>query len=218
MAKQERRFGPIDLFLIQHGQGEDEIQDVHGGWLDVSLTPLGVRQTEALADRLLRERAAFDALYASSLRRAVESAEILGQALGLTPVPHDGLRAFHRGDLTGLSYAEAEARFPGAWSRTPGTHERPVPNAETLAEFATRTWRALEEVVAEHPGRRVAVVTHGGVIRATVRRWLGQRAWTRDGIALVCEPASVTHLRAAPDGRRELVTFNDRAHLAALRE
>lgn len=218
MPKPERTLPPIDLILVQHGQGEDEAQGVRGGWLDVPLTPLGARQMEALAERLAREARRFDALHASSLRRAAESAEILGRALGLTPVLHDGLRAFHWGDLTGLTREAAERAFPGAWDAPSETHRPPAPNAESPAAFAARAWRTLEAIMAEHPGGCVVVVTHGGVVRAAVRRWLGLHAWSRDSGLLASEPASLTRLRRRADGRPELVTFNDTAHLAALRE
>lgn len=218
MPKPERTLPPIELVLIQHGQGEDEAQHLRGGWLDLPLTPLGARQMEALARRLAGEGARFDALYASSLRRAAESAAILGRALGLAPALHDGLRAFHWGDLTGVADEGAEQPFSGAWDIPSDSHLPPAPNAETPVSFAARAWRALEAIMAGHPGGRVAVVTHGGVVRAAVRRWLGLHAWARDGALLACEPASVTRLRRTPDGRPQLVTFNDTAHLAALRE
>lgn len=170
---------------MRHGQSEWNASGRWQGRADPGLTNLGRLQARWAADALGTP----DAVVASDLLRATETALVIAQALGVGPVLTDPrLQERDVGEWTGLTRAEIDERWPGAldaW-RTP-------PGFEHDAEVVLRVRPALVEVAAEHPGGMVLVVTHGGVIRALTRelhavdQWvpnLGAR-WIRcDGDAL----------------------------------
>ncbi|HEX9390858.1 MAG TPA: histidine phosphatase family protein [Usitatibacteraceae bacterium] len=158
------------LVLIRHGETEWNRQARIQGHTDSALTPEGVAQAEAGARRLGREK--FDHLVASDLGRTRHTAEILNAPIGL-PVSLDaGLRERCFGIGEGRSYAELDAEYPELFSRVRETDPHyAIPGAETRAEFHQRTTAALQAIAADHAGKRVLVVTHGGVLGA-VYRWL----------------------------------------------
>jgi broad specificity phosphatase PhoE len=159
-----------DLLIVRHGQSEWNAAGRWQGWADPPLTPSGEEQANAAAVEL--EGLRFDAVASSDLRRANRTAELIAAHLGLGPVDVDpGLRERNVGDFTGLTREEIEARWPGVlaeWRK--GNVER-APNGEGR-EFLERVLAALDRVAGRHPGRRVLVVAHGGLIR-TVHRHLG---------------------------------------------
>jgi broad specificity phosphatase PhoE len=116
-----------------------------------------------LAERL--DEVDFDAVYASDLRRARETAEVVARRKGLTVEIVPELREVDVGSWSGLTRAEAEERFPDGFRRWleggPGWE-----SGETYEEMAERTGRAVLAIAAEHPRGRVLLVTHGGPIRA----------------------------------------------------
>lgn len=111
------------------------------------------------------------ALYASPFVRALETARLLGSALGLEPGVVPDLREQDFGDLRGRSYAEYAAdpstRGLGRWAHRP-------PGGETLEEVAQRAGKALDAIAAAHLGQEVLVVSHGAVM-AALRGWALQR-------------------------------------------
>jgi broad specificity phosphatase PhoE len=94
----------------------------------------------------------------------------------------------------------------------PGNPERSLfPGGESLAELHTRVVAALERVVADHPGRVIAVGTHGGVVDAAMRHAL--RAPVAGGFDLWTANASLTGITRLPHGGWRIDRYNDAAHL-----
>lgn len=156
---------PTRLILIRHGESEDNIAFRLSGWTDSRLTPTGVEQAWRMA-RYVVEAVRLDALYASPLTRAVQTAEPLARLTGLTINLRDDLRELYFGDAEGLTIPEIEARFPEQWQRA--LDEEDVgfsfPNGEVRACFYERIQRAFREVIHGHPDQTVAIVSHGGVL------------------------------------------------------
>jgi broad specificity phosphatase PhoE len=141
------------------------------GRLDVGLSPAGEAQADRLAASLSSERPS--ALYASPVRRALETAEQLGSALRLEPRLDPRLRELDFGELDGLTYEEAAERWPElyeTWMRTP-TEVR-FPGGESFADLKHRAIEVISGIVAAHAGETVVVVAHAGVIRALLVDWL----------------------------------------------
>ena len=117
----------------------------------------------------VRERFAPEALYCSPFARAIETARLIGEALGLEPQRVDDLREQDFGRLRGQPYAvldrDPERARSGRW------HYRP-PGGETLEEVTRRAGPALDGIAARHAGREVLVVSHGAVM-AGLRVWIG---------------------------------------------
>jgi probable phosphoglycerate mutase len=147
----------VSVALVRHGATDWTEEGRLQGRTDVPLNVRGRSQAVAVAERLAGER--WDALYTSPLARAAETARIIGEAVGLTPVVETGLveRAF--GARSGLTRSEQDRLFPAG---------RPVPGEESWTALVRRTRRALARFVCRHPGGRVIAVTHGGVIRAAL--------------------------------------------------
>jgi alpha-ribazole phosphatase/probable phosphoglycerate mutase len=168
-------------------------------------------------DRLAREpRAA--AVYASPLRRALSVASLLEEA-GVGPlVEEPALREIGCGRVDGLPVEEVRARFPALWEANERQDDDGFrwPGGESYAELRARCVAAVDRIARSHPGARVVVVTHAGVVAQLVGASRGTPAarWSehRPG------NGSLTTIDWLCGGGR-VVRFDDRDHLrgAALR-
>ena len=152
------------VYLARHGQSDWNAANRFQGHSDRPLTELGRGQAAALAEEL-ESQEPLSAIYASPLRRALETASIVGARLGLEPVPVDDLREVDVGGWSGLSRNEVEERFPDAFRRWLDGGEG-WEDGETYADMATRVMEALRLIAENHPEDTVLVVSHGGPIRA----------------------------------------------------
>src|SRR5215211_8136133 len=110
------------ILLARHGETDWNREGRFQGWADPPLNDAGRAQAQALAERL-REMP-FDAVYASDLRRAFETAEIVAASHGVPVTPDPGLREVDIGSWSGLTRAEIEERFPGAAHHDGETREQ----------------------------------------------------------------------------------------------
>lgn len=152
------------LHLVRHAEVEARYQGVFGGRIDMDLSPRGHEQAVALADYL--QHKTFDALYASPMRRVHQTLAPYLTNGAPRPVVLPDLREVDFGDWTGLTFAEVQERFgapASAWLDQLAAGG--IPNAETAAGYRARIEQSVREILARHPGRRVAVFCHGGVIR-----------------------------------------------------
>jgi 2,3-bisphosphoglycerate-dependent phosphoglycerate mutase len=137
------------------------------GQADPPLSARGLAQAEALAGTLRGEPA--DALYSSDLRRAWQTAEIVGRALDLEPRAEARLRELDVGSWSGLRRAEIAARDGCELARfEAGDASVRAGGGESRGQIRRRVRALFSEWVTSHPGARIVVVTHLGVIRALV--------------------------------------------------
>jgi len=160
-----------EIVIARHGETAWNADGRFQGHADVPLNERGQAQAVALAERMASARARFDALYASDLARAYETAEIVGRRLGLTPTPEARLREIDVGSWSGLTRFEIEEQWPGALARW-GTDDD-VHDGESRASFATRVVESAREIGVRHAGSRVLLVAHGGVVRSLQRAVTG---------------------------------------------
>ena len=150
------------LYLIRHGRTAWNAEGRYQGQTDVALDDEGRRQARALAERLRSEP--IDALYTSDLQRASLTAAVLGEALGLVPVPDIALREIGCGLFEGVISAEIRERWPEErdrfWRREAGP-----PEGETIDVVRSRMLGVYDRLHAEHAGETVAVVSHGFAMR-----------------------------------------------------
>jgi broad specificity phosphatase PhoE len=153
------------LLLIRHAESSWNAADRWQGHGDPPLSDRGRAQAHALARELARE--AIDVLVSSDLRRAVETAAILGQARSLQPELNPRLRELDIGDWEGLTREQIERTAGDALRRfDDGDLDVRPGGGENLREIEQRAFSVVTELVDAHPGRRLAIVTHLGVIRA----------------------------------------------------
>jgi len=137
------------LLLVRHGETDWNAEGRLQGHTDRPLNDFGRRQAAALAERLAAEPA-IDAVYASDLSRARETAEILAHRLGLPVVTVPDLRERNWGNWEGLTGSERDrVEYVG----------------EERDAHGERVIRAVRRIAEEHPGQRIVVVTHGGSLR-----------------------------------------------------
>jgi broad specificity phosphatase PhoE len=142
------------------------------GHVDVALTPLGVAQLEAVAERLAEEPLV--AVYCSDLSRAVRGAETLARRRSVPVRPDGAFRELNMGRWDGASFRELwqeETELVQAWWAD--LEGFPVPGGESLAGLRERVLPALEAVLSRHRGETLALVAHGGVNRVILFHALG---------------------------------------------
>ena len=152
------------VYLARHGESDWNAANRFQGHSDRPLTERGRRQAEALAEAAAATEA-LDAVYSSPLRRAFDTAAVVGARLGLEPVPVADLREVDVGGWAGLSRDEVQARFPDGFARWLDGGEGWT-DGESYGEMSDRVLSALLRIAAAHPGDRILVVSHGGPIRA----------------------------------------------------
>lgn len=200
------------LLLVRHGATELTAEDRFSGAVGVDLSAEGRAQAARLAERLADEPLA--AVYCSPLGRTVETAAILAASHGLPLVHRDGLREMGHGRWEGLTRREVEVRFPGeyaAWEADPFTFA-PEGGESGLAVLA-RALPVVRQVVVDHPGQRVLVVSHKATLRLLLSSLLGfdPRGY-RD--RLDQSPACLNVVDFRDPVRARLMLFNDVSHYA----
>jgi 2,3-bisphosphoglycerate-dependent phosphoglycerate mutase len=160
----------VEILLIRHGESEADILHVHEGAADFPLTELGRKQARQMAD-VVKNRFMPDLIWTSTLKRALETAEILSKVTGVELKKDDGLREFNNGVLAGLSFEEADRLYPEPeGGRKP--HER-ILKGESALDFRLRAENTFSKIMTEssHLGR-IAIISHGGMISNLLKSFL----------------------------------------------
>ena len=161
-----------ELIVARHGETLWNKEGRQQGHLDSPLSPLGIRQAEAIAERLAYEK--FDALYTSDLGRAYATAERIAARTGHAIITDERLRERNLGIFQTLTMHEVEAKFPEEFRRfSSGDPEYVIPQGESARQRYERIVACVEEIAARHAGQRVVMVAHGGVLQSFFRRAVG---------------------------------------------
>jgi len=188
------------LVLIRHAAHELVGHTIVGRASGVHLSPDGVRQAQALAERLAGS--AIAALYTSPLERAVETAAPVGARLGLEAALAEELNEIDFGAWTGRTIAELD-RIE-AWRRfNVFRSSARIPGGETMVEVQDRLLRLVDRLSAAHPGRTIALVSHGDVIKAALAHYLGVHLDLFQRIEIA--PASISLVQLCSYGPRVLL-------------
>jgi broad specificity phosphatase PhoE len=196
--------------LVRHGETEWNAQGRYQGQSDVPLSAVGWGQAERVAHRLTREKV--EAIYASDLKRAWETAEIIGNEIGVEIVPEPRLRELNFGVFEGLTFDEAQARYPAMAAAWLGDPNRPPEGGESLAEFTGRIASLLADLKTRHDGGTVLLVAHGGPLGELLRLSFGLPPDGRWYFEMA--NASLSEI-ALFEGQVLLKRLNDTCHLQA---
>lgn len=200
------------LLLVRHGATTLSAEDRFAGSTDVDLSDGGRAQVARLADRLDSEP--LSAVYASPLRRTIETASILAKPHRLEVLHEPGLREIDHGHWEQLTRAEVEAKYAdeyAAWEVDPFTF---APTAgESGVQVMARALPVVRTVVLRHPDATVALVSHKATIRLLLCGLLGidPRGY-RDRFDQA--PACLNVLEMKDPVRARLMAFNDTSHYA----
>ena len=191
----------MELLLIRHAL-PIRVDDVDGsaGPANPHLAPLGLEQADALAGWLATEDV--DAIWCSPMLRARETAAPVAAALDLPITVDEGLSEFDRDALSYIPIEELKAAGDPRWYQVP---ERPEHFVATVIE-------AVEGIVVAHPGQRVAVVCHGGVVNAYAGHVLG----IDDPLFFLPAYTSISRILASATGPRSIKSLNETAHVRDL--
>ena len=201
---------PTVTLLLRHGQTPMSAQKRYAGRSDVPLTDLGVQQAVGAAKRLAS--AGLDAIVASPLLRAVQTAGEVAAATGVPVVTDAGFRETDFGAWEGLTFAEVRDGWPDELNRWLADPAAAPPGGESLAAVGERVTAALHRVLSARERQTVLVVSHVTPIKTLV------------AAALLAPPPALyrMHLDVAAlsridwyaDGPAVLRSFNDTSHLA----
>jgi broad specificity phosphatase PhoE len=198
------------VFIVRHGATVLSAEDRFAGVTDVELSEEGREQARRLAERLRDEKIA--AVYASPLGRTVETARILAAPHNLQVQTCDGFREISHGHWEGMKRREVEEKFPdemAEWEKDPYTFA-PEGGESGLAVTA-RALPALIDLVRDHPGENVLIVSHKATIRLLLSSLLGfdPRRY-RDNLDQ--KPAALNIVDFRNPTRARLTLFNDTSH------
>ncbi|NOZ68345.1 MAG: histidine phosphatase family protein [Deferribacteres bacterium] len=154
----------MNLLMVRHGEILSNVKKIYAGRSGEGLTAKGLAQAREVAERLSRRDV--HALYSSPIRRAAQTAQIIGKAIGLQPVTEYAFREMEMGPWEGMSEEDIARLYPEEWRIW---QDRPaeleLPGRETLDELLKRVLAGVRGIARSMEGRTVVVVTHVAVIR-----------------------------------------------------
>ena len=151
---------PDQIILVRHGETVHNAAGIAQGWNDSALSERGSRQVQALARRLAT--AGVTALYSSPLERAMSTARVIAEAVGLAITPLDDLREMNYGTWEGQSFLDVRRADEAIYRRWVDDPDVACPNGESHNDVLRRVQSAFASIATEG---RIVLVTHGTAIR-----------------------------------------------------
>jgi probable phosphoglycerate mutase len=204
------------IVLIRHGQARAYTEQIVAGHACTGLSDHGRVQAELLRDRLVRTGELRDAtaFYASLMRRAHETAEIIAPGVGdgSLEIRQDcGLCEQHPGEADGILWSEYDERYGGLDSIYREDRTRVgAPGSESIDMMVERVAEALERLAREHPRETIVVACHGGVVGCSFEALAGVQL---NSLVRYTENTAITEWQHTERGW-ELQRYNDAAHLS----
>lgn len=204
---------PTTLILVRHGQTSYSAEHRYCGHSDIALTETGMRQAAASATAVA-ERGDIDLVVSSPLQRCQVTAKMIAEKTGAQLETHDALIEANFGNWEGLTFQQAQdddAELHDAWitdaSLTP-------PEGESLAQVHRRVREFRKQLVAQHPGKTIAVVSHVNPIKSLIRQGLNAGPATFSHLFL--DLASIAVVKFYDENSpvaSAVLSVNDTAHL-----
>jgi len=199
------------FYFLRHGETEWNAGGRWCGRTDVPLSDVGRRQAESLARRM--KTISVEALYSSPLVRALETARMVGQAIGLEPWVDQRLVELNYGAWEGRPFEEVKRTMPAvyqAWDADPA-HVAP-PEGETGLQLIERVTPFLAELAQKYQHGNVVVVCHRTVCRLLACHIMGvPLSEYRHRVAMENGALNIFETR---EGKWHVVKLNDTSHLA----
>ena len=220
------------VIIVRHGEALCNVdRKIEGRATCRGLSDLGRQQVELLRKRFEAENLRVDHLFASPIRRAAETAEVLGGVLEV-PVEFDSdLEEVRPGEAEGMTWDQYFAFYGMTEGWQPNIAF--APGAEAWTEFAARVSFAIDNIALAHIGETCLIVAHGGVVDASVFHFFGLdpmlqppldfettntsiTEWQRRTFAALRDPL-IHPSEPSPEVHRwRMVRYNDAAHLGAV--
>jgi broad specificity phosphatase PhoE len=203
----------LELIIVRHGQSEGNRDRMFTGHGPSPLTERGRAEARAAAKCITTKP--IDALYSSDLPRAVQTAEPIAELTGLPIIQDPTLREKNFGDLTGMSFAELEAKHPDVWRgllvRNPKFQP---PGGESHVQCRERVSGFLTRLFEARSSGRVVLVSHGVAINHLLYTLMRAPIETSPEVVFQIDNCSIQRAERQTDGLIRIISINDRAHLA----
>ena len=201
-----------EIIIIRHGETEWNKTGRFQGHSDVPLSAEGRAQAAALGKNLVVDHV--DAIYASDLTRAMETAAPLAQRFGLEVISDPLLRELNFGSWEGRKFNDVNAENPDAMKTFYNDPERVnIPDSEPFPEFQRRVAGRVREIVAQERGTRIVIVSHGASIRILFADILSMPIRSIWHVSQL--NTAVNKIRFEDDGFAVVTLMNDTSHLRA---
>lgn len=204
-----------ELYLIRHGESPGNRDRFFLGHTDLDLTEKGYAQAKCAA--AFFENIHIDAVYASDLLRAFNTAKAVADSKGLVVTPEKGLRELFAGRWEEMKFADIPLSYPELWSNWQNANvpDLRAPEGESLSELLLRVERTLLRIAKENEGKSVAVGLHATPIRLMLNKIAGRNLEELYMTSWVLN-ASITKL-SFENGSFSLDFANECSHLGALK-
>ncbi|KAB8138161.1 histidine phosphatase family protein [Gracilibacillus oryzae] len=199
----------MEILLIRHGESEADILKVHEGRADFSLTDLGNKQAQVMADRIYEEFP-LDVIWSSTLKRARETTSYLSKLMDCEVHYEDNLMEHNNGLFAGVAFDKADHL-----AMPQHLHDR-FPEGESYIEFRMRIEIIFSKIITASTNmKRIAIVAHGGVIsnilQAFLKNPVAKDYWFKTGDTGI-------HLVEIKENERVIHFLNDTNHLKSIGE
>ena len=160
------------FIMIRHGFSVANNEKRFAGHSDFPLTDIGRAQAERCADALVNEK--IDAVYASDLSRAFDTATPVARSHDLPVIPHKGLREIFAGEWEGKTFAELDEEYPesfGVWKADLSSAH--PDGGESIRQLYSRILATLDGIARENEGKTVCIATHATPVRSVCTAAMG---------------------------------------------
>ncbi len=186
------------LYLIRHGETDWNAERRFQGQADRALNETGLAQAQALAECIATLPETFSTLYASPLKRTMQTAEPLAQKLNLTVQTVPEIIEINCGQWEGMIGYEIDKVYHGelaAWRANITTY--PMPGGESVTQMQQRGVPFYQRLTQDHPDDAVLIVGHGASLLAMMchfMEWELAPTWADRSKRLINVGLSVLHL------------------------
>jgi broad specificity phosphatase PhoE len=164
----------MKIYFIRHGEAIDDVESRYGGWADFPLSSVGISQAKNTAQKLAEQKIDATIIYTSPLRRAIQTAKILGDELNLEVKICAYLKERNTyGLLSGFKKEEAEKHYP--WLVKAYQQNSPIDGYEPYQDFVQRV-KKLIDLLEKRPHQKVICTTHGKLLKALVNEFTAREA------------------------------------------
>ena len=199
-----------EIIMCRHGNKANP-NHLTGGWTDLDLSELGVKQAEILGNRLLKEFAPFDIAFSSHLKRAYRTCDIVCKKLNMTFSMHEELSEMNYGDFKDKTDYEWKLKYPELANSIWNAHTK-FPNGESEFEFLKRVADFFDKIVNENCGKKILIIAHGGSLHAILRHLSKFPLDNRNGLIFCHNETAIDRIQIK-DNEVKILSVNDTFHL-----
>lgn len=202
------------IILVRHGEAEGNINRNFHGHYNSALTENGKEQIKLTSRRLKNEH--IDVIYSSDLTRTYETAKEIATGRQLEITKDERLREINGGDWEDVPWSELPEKFPesyGFWLSDP-LHLQ-MPNGESMVNFQSRVYNAVNSIVKNNMNKTVCIATHGTVIKVLLCKYYNKTLSDLPNLTWH-DNASITVVEFDDDLTPNVVLEGDNSHLGEL--